>query len=136
MAAIGTEIVASTHMRFITQTDPTGQPWQTLNSEYAATKRNTRILTESGRLRDSINSRATDHEVRVGTNVIYAAIHQLGGIIRPVNASHLFFRIGGNLIVADKVTLPARPYLGISDDDRASISEIVFDFIDRYTGRS
>ncbi|MGN6777580.1 phage virion morphogenesis protein [Rhizobium sp.] len=135
MAAIGTELVASTHMRFVTQTDPDGQAWQALNSEYAGSKRNTRILTESGRLRDSINSRPGNDHVLVGTNVIYAAPHQFGAVIRPKAASHLFFRIGGNLIVANKVTLPARPFLGISGDDETAIAEIVFEFVDRYSGR-
>lgn len=135
MAAIGTGLVASTHMRFITQTDPEGKAWQALNTEYAKDKRNTRILTESGRLRNSINSRPSDHNVLVGTNVIYAAIHQFGGTIKPKNASHLFFRIGGSLVVADSVTLPARPFLGISEQDEAMVSEIVFDFVERYTTR-
>lgn len=134
MSAIGTGLVGSTHQRFITQTDPDGAAWAALDPEYAQGKRNTRILTESGRLRDSINSEAGRDEVRVGTNVIYAAIHQFGGVIKPVSASHLFFRIGGRLIVADQVTLPARPFLGISDEDEAQIAEIVFGFVERRTG--
>ncbi|PDT05711.1 phage virion morphogenesis protein [Rhizobium chutanense] len=135
MAAIGVELVGSTHMRFVTQADPEGQAWQTLNTGYAATKRNSRILTESGRLRDSINSQASNDEVRVGTNTIYAAAHQFGAEIKPKTASHLFFRIGGNMIMVDSVTLPARPFLGISDEDETSIAEIVFDFVDRYSSR-
>ncbi|MBB2685150.1 UNVERIFIED_ORG: phage virion morphogenesis protein [Rhizobium etli] len=135
MSAIGVELVGSTHMRFVTQTDPDGQAWQTLNTGYAETKRNSRILTESGRLRDSINSQASNDEVRVGTNTIYAAAHQFGAEIKPKTASHLYFRIGGHLVVVDSVTLPARPFLGISDDDETSIAEIVFDFVDRYSLR-
>jgi phage virion morphogenesis protein len=135
MAAIGTELVASTHMRFVKQTDPDGNAWQALDEDYAATKRNSRILTESGRLRDSINAQAGNDQVSVGTNVIYAAIHQFGGTIVPKNASHLFFRIGDRLVKTDSVTLPARPYLGISADDETAIAEIVFSFVDRYIKR-
>ncbi len=135
MAAIGTALVASTHMRFVTQTDPDGQAWQALNAEYASGKRNSRILTETGRLRDSINSRPGNDHVLVGTNVIYAAPHQFGAVIEPKSASHLFFRMGGNLIIANKVTLPARPFLGISSDDQTAIAEIVFEFVDRYATR-
>ncbi|WP_417423594.1 phage virion morphogenesis protein [Hoeflea sp.] len=135
MAAIGTGLVGSTHMRFVTQTDPEGQAWAALNSGYAAQKRNSRILSESGRLRDSINSRPGNDEVLVGTNVIYAAIHQFGGDIVPKSASHLWFRIGGALIKASKVTLPARPFLGISSEDEAMISETVFGFLERYSTR-
>lgn len=136
MAAIGTGLVGSTHMRFVTQTDPDGAAWQALNTGYAAGKRNTRILTESGRLRDSINSRAGPQEVRVGTNVIYAAPHQFGAVIKPKTASHLWFRIGGALIKAASVTLPARPFLGISNDDETMIAETIFDFLDRYVPSS
>jgi len=135
MRAIGTGLVASTHMRFVTQTDPDGQAWRALNTAYAADKRNSRILTESGRLRDSINEQAGNDEVRVGTNVIYAAAHQFGAVIKPRSASHLWFRIGGRLIKADSVTLPERPFLGISHDDEVMIAEIVFDFVERYTSR-
>lgn len=135
MAAIGTGLVGSTHMRFVTQTDPEGQAWAALNTGYAAEKRNSRILTESGRLRDSINARAGNDEVLVGTNVIYAAIHQFGGTIAPKSATHLWFRIGGALIKASKVTLPARPFLGISSEDEAMISETVFGFLERMSAR-
>lgn len=132
MAAIGTGLVEGTHQRFITQTDPDGAAWAPLNRDYAEGKRNSRILTESGRLRDSITDHASAREVHVGTNVIYAAIHQLGGTIVPKNATHLYFRMGGRLIKADKVTLPARPFLGISRDDETMISETVFEFLERY----
>lgn len=135
MAAIGTGLVGSTHMRFVTQTDPEGQAWAALNPGYAADKRNSRILTESGRLRDSINSRSSNDEVLVGTNVIYAGIHQFGGTILPKATTHLWFRIGGALIKAAKVTLPARPFLGISSDDEAMIAETVFGFLERVSAR-
>lgn len=136
MAAIGTGLVSSTHMRFVTQTDPDGGAWRSLSTGYAATKRNARILTESSRLRDSINSRPSAAEVRVGTNVIYAAPHQFGATIRPKSASHLWFRIGGALIKALSVTLPPRPFLGISGDDETMIAETIFAFLERYVPTS
>lgn len=131
MNAIGTGLVGSTHRRFITQTSPDGQAWAKLNPEYKKGKRNSRILTESGRLRDSITHRAGRDSVTIGTNVIYAAPHQLGATIKPASASHLWFRMGGNLIKAVSVTLPARPFLGISSDDEAMVAETVFGFIAR-----
>lgn len=135
MHAIGVGLVGSTHQRFISQTDPEGQAWQALNQDYASTKRNSRVLTESGRLRDSVNARASNDEVRVGSNVVYAAIHQLGGTIRPKNGEALIFRIGDRLIKAKSVTLPARPYLGISVQDEAMIAETVFGFLERVSRR-
>ncbi|PCI03857.1 MAG: phage virion morphogenesis protein [Hyphomicrobiales bacterium] len=131
MAAIGTGIVGSTHQRFVSQTEPSGNSWQALNPEYAAGKRNSRILTESGRLRDSISSRPGRDEVEIGTNVIYAGPHQHGAVITPKNGTHLIFKIGGRTVGAKSVTIPARPFLGVSSDDRTMIAEIVFGFLKR-----
>jgi phage virion morphogenesis protein len=135
MRAIGVGLVGSTHQRFIGQKSPEGQAWLAVNSDYAETKRNSRILTESGRLRDSINARATSDEVRVGTNVVYGAIHQLGGTIKPKNGEALVFRMGDRVIFAKSVTLPARPYLGISSEDETMVAETVFGFLERYARR-
>jgi len=46
--------------------------------------------------------------VRIGNNRIYGAIHQFGG---QAGRGH-------------KVTLPARPYLGINGDDEVEITQI------------
>lgn len=132
MSAIGTGLVSSTHRRFISQTSPEGQPWAALNADYKGMKRNSRILTESGRLRDSINDQAGNDWVRIGTNVVYALIHQMGGKIVPKAATHLVFRLASGLVLAKSVTLPARPYLGISDDDQEMIADTVFRFLRRY----
>lgn len=133
MHAIGVGLAGSTHQRFVSQSSPDGHSWTALNPAYAAEKRNIRILTESGRLRDSIHASASADEVRVGTNVIYAAAHQFGAVITPKSASHLVFRMGGRLIMADSITLPARPFLGISSSDETMIAETVFDFFERYS---
>lgn len=129
MSVIGTGLVASTHRRFVTQTSPDGAAWVGLYPAYRPIKRNSRILTESGRLRGSINDQAGNDYVRVGTNVIYAGVHQFGATIRPKNGSHLYFMLATGLVPAKSVTIPARPYLGISDDDRDMIAETVFRFL-------
>ncbi|MDG9793783.1 phage virion morphogenesis protein [Brucella anthropi] len=131
MSAIGSGLVGSTHRRFVSQKSPDGVAWKALNSEYKKTKRNSRILTESGRLRDSINHRAGRDQVTVGTNAKYAAVHQLGATIKPKSASHLVFRLASGIVLAKSVTIPARPYLGISDDDQVMISETVFSALQR-----
>ncbi len=133
MAAIGTGLVASTHMRFVSQKSPEGEAWEPLNPEYAKGKRNSRILTESGRLRNSINDQAGNDWVRVGTNVLYAAAHQFGVTIKPRKSDHLYFRMNGALYVMDEVTLPDRPFLGISRDDEDMIADTVQDFVVRFT---
>lgn len=131
MERIGTGLVASVERRFVSQTDPDGNAWAALNPGYASDKRNSRILTESGRLRGSINKNVGSDQVRVGTNTPYAAIHQFGGTITPKSASHLMFRIGGGFAKVTSVTLPARPYLGISEEDHRMIGEVVEGFVAR-----
>lgn len=57
-------------------------------------------------------------EVDVGTNVIYARIHELGGIIRPVTARMLsWINDAGERVFANLVHIPARPYLRPAMDE-------------------
>lgn len=68
-----------------------------------------KILIRSARLRNSISSRASGTKIYVGTNLVYARIHQMGG-----NAGR-----------GKKVTIPARPFLGISKEDQNEIARII-----------
>ena len=104
-------------------------------------------------------------KVVVGSNLNYARIHHEGGIIRPVNAKYLaipltkeaavkrprdwdntfiakgvIFRKVGNDIEAlyalkKEVTMPARPYMFIDDNTRASLKELVMLYIAKNTRR-
>ena len=60
----------------------------------------------------------TDDGGSVGSDRVYAAIHQLGGIIRPKKSGSLFFSVGGVKIRAKKVTMPARPFFPFTPDGR------------------
>lgn len=45
-------------------------------------------------------------------DVVYARIHELGGVIKPKNAKALRFRLDdGTFAVVKQVKIPARPYL-------------------------
>lgn len=138
MRAIGVGLVEGTHQRFESATDPQGQPWAALNPDYAPTKRGPGILRESamrGGLMGSITFRASPGSVEVGTNKIYAAVHQFGATIQPREASHLVFRLASGVVHARSVTIPARPFLGISKADEATIAETVTDALDRRMAR-
>ena len=108
MDQIGRYLVASTLRRFERERAPDGSPW--LKSARALAEGG-HTLTDTGRLRGSIAHTVTDggRAVEVGSNVLYAAIHQFGG------------RAGRGR----RVTLPARPYLGIDDRDRDAIARIL-----------
>lgn len=81
-----------------------------------------RLNVRTGRLRGSLAAvLLSPGRVSVGTNVVYAAIHEFGGrtaphTIVPIRAGALAFRVGGELVLVRKVehpgsVVPARPYL-------------------------
>ena len=96
-------------------------------------------LIKSGRLRDSIaetGPQLTARSVEVGTNVVYAAIHQFGGIIPPhiIRARRArALRIPGigfrRAVHHPGGTIPARPYLGLSDTDERVIQDLTEDWL-------
>ncbi len=134
MRAVGVGLVEGTHTRFEQAVDPEGNPWAPLLPAYKAIKRGPGILRESamrGGLMGSITFRAGADTVEVGTNKIYAAVHQYGATIVPVKATHLRFFLSGGLVEADSVTIPARPYLGVSTEDARMIEETIVDALDR-----
>lgn len=123
---IGEHLQGSVEERFRTQTDPEGNPWEPLSPFTLANKRNNQILTESGGLRGSIHYQSGSDTLEQGTNKIYGAIHQLGGTIRAKRAPALAIgRPDGEFALVKKVEIPARPYLGLSADDRRAIDAIL-----------
>lgn len=125
---LGAALVSSTQHRFETETDPAGNPWpESLRKQLVGG----RTLTMTAALVQSITHEATDSSVAVGTNVIYAAIHQMGGTIKAKTPQGLRFRGAGNSgwVRKDEVTIPARPFLGVDKDDESMISRIVTDWV-------
>ncbi len=142
MERIGSYLVSSTQLRFEDQKGPDGRPWKP--SERARLQHG-QTLRDTGRLMQSITYRATRRQVEVGTNVIYAPVHQFGAEIRPVRAKWLRFPAPGtdpdptdhdspHWRFAKRVYVPPRPFLGIDADDRAEIVDIVEDAIERAAG--
>lgn len=128
MRAIGTGLVTSTQDRFNDEVSPDGAAWARLNPTYAAGKRGAGILRESamrGGLQGSITYRAGRSEVEVGSNKIYAGVHQQGAVITPKSGGRLVFRLGNRIVHARSVTIPARPFVGISAEDKLMIMETI-----------
>lgn len=82
-----------------------------------------KLLQGEGDLRKSIDvGKITNTSVEVGSSLPYARIHQLGGEIKPKNKKALLVPIGGGrYLQLKKVTIPARPYLVLQDQDGAYI---------------
>lgn len=83
-------------------------------------------LIDSGELRNSIQAEADNDTAIVGTNVLYAPLHHFGGVIAPKNKPFLAFQINGKWVYTKKpITIPARPFMVLSAEDRADILEDV-----------
>ncbi len=131
---IGVYLVHSTHERFNAGTDPQGSPWKPLLPAYAAVKTGTGILIGSGMsggLQGSITFDTGVDSVVWGSNKIYAAVHQFGAVIRPTKAKALRFFLGPTLVIARQVTIPARPYLGLSAADDEEIAELAGRYLNK-----
>ena len=130
LAELGEYGLRSTRARFKTQTAPDGTAWTDLKTWYQKEKRRNKnhILTLDGYLRSRITWQfAGDRTVEIGSNLPYAAVHQFGATIKPRAAKVLMFR--GH--VAKSVTIPARPYLGLSDEDRSEIVGRTLEWLQR-----
>lgn len=99
MASIGQRLVTQADLAFRGERDPWGNAWQRLSRSTLRQRRTgkgtggAKILRDTGRLAGSISYRASADQVVVGTNVVYAAIHQFGGDIqRQAHTKTLYFR--------------------------------------------
>ncbi|MBF0175368.1 MAG: phage virion morphogenesis protein [Magnetococcales bacterium] len=99
---------------FARETSPEGKPWPGL-AESTEKQREKEgkwpgpILQVLGRLAGSVQQEYGPDHASVGTNVIYARIHQLGG---EAGRGH-------------KVYIPPRPFLGLSPSGQGEILDIL-----------
>ncbi len=105
MPRLGEYLLRSTQDRFKSQTAPDGAAWEALAPRTAKRKKYNpdKVLTERGFLRKGIVWQLLNQTtVEIGSNLKYAATHQFGR---------------GNI--------PARPFLGLSDQDHRKIGAII-----------
>lgn len=152
----GAYLVTATQRRFERETAPDGAKWPQLSPRTAAKRIKGRrrgfdnILRVSRRLEQSVAYRISGGELHVGSNVAYAAAHQLGAEIEVAERQQTIFqnydaktdtfdqkfrkKSRSNFardvtVSAHTITIPARPYLGIDDADRTELGHIVTDFM-------
>ena len=103
----------------------------TAMKDYLTGPRPAKLGVRSGRLRSSIfwfvNRRANQIVGTIGTNVVYAPIHEFGGIIVPKRAKWLRFMVRpGQWVSVKKVTMPKRPFLHPAlEDNRQAIMDLI-----------
>ena len=107
------------------KTAPDGTPWK---ANWAGTP----ILTDTRQhLLASLAFYASAEEAVWGASWEFAHVHQEGAVITPRygQALKFWFVKGGHteFVVAKSVTIPARPFVGLSTENRAEIEDLVTD---------
>lgn len=124
--AIAEGLRTSTIERFQAEKSPEEKKWK---QSIRAREEGGKTLTKSTALRSSIRSEASADGLAIGTNDIRAATHQFGDtrIIKAKRKKALRFRINGRWVSKKevKVTIPARPFLGVSEEDEEEIKKLL-----------
>lgn len=116
---IGDILVHNTQERFRTGIGTDDRPWQ---KSWRAQVQGGQTLRDTGRLHNSILVRISGNKIVVGTNVVYAPLMHFGGTIKSKNGTYLKFKTPlGGWVQLKSITIPARPFLGISVDDSQEI---------------
>ncbi len=119
MAGIANLMLEAVEDNFEQERNPeTGAKWPSLSqsTQDARQKKGSwpgKILQVSGSLASSVSQSYGDDFAAVGTNKVYAPIHQFGGKAGRKHAA----------------TIPARPFLGLSQQARQDIIEAVEGYV-------
>jgi phage gpG-like protein len=129
LEVVGSTVVSSVQRNF----EEGGRPVKWKPSKAAQRAGRPTLVDQGyrGGLVGSINYQVEGHRVLVGTNKIYAAIHQLGGrigarVILPVKGKALSWpgaRHPVKKVNWPGATIPARPFLVVQDEDWKKINE-------------
>ena len=106
----------STEENFKEEGRPKWQKWSESTKKYRKKikKYPGQILQLNGNLASSITTYYDDNSAVIGSNLPYAAIHQLGG------------KAGKN----KKVEIPARPYINLSEADQNEILDTIVEYLE------
>ena len=132
-AALAQGVRESTLERFRHGKSPDGRRWK---SSKRAILEGGKTLVKTAQLRNSIHARSDASGFAVGTNAKHAATHQFGEpgrIIRARRKKVLRFQYNGKWVSKKqvRVKIPARPFLGLSEEDMQEMKATVEDFIGR-----
>ncbi len=110
LSDVGEYLLLSHRDRWDEQSSPDGTPWAPLSEKYQAKKQRhaNEILRLNDDLRDTLNYQAEPLSLYFGTPLEYGAAHQFG---------------------RDDINLPARPYLGLSQQDADEVLSILSGYL-------
>lgn len=127
MATIGAYGEETTRERFDTNIGPDGQAWK---QGHRARLEGGPTLVKSRVAQDATTNNPGRDHVEWGTSWQWANVHQFGATIRAKGGGRLGFFIPGiGFRSPHEVVIPARPFVGISDENKTEIDAIIRDYI-------
>lgn len=133
--AMGQTLAESAVQRLaVSNEGPDGETWPESRRAQFKGGRTQHDQGQAG-LAGSITYRALPDAVEIGSPLVYAAQRQFGGTIKAKPGRWLVFdgldESGQpTTYFAKKVTQPARPYLGISDEDADELGGLAVEFLE------
>ena len=121
MHNIGSILEHNTKQRINTGIGTDDKPWQ---KSWRAKMQGGTTLRDTSRLYNSIKYTVSSDgkRVTVGTNVFYAPVMHFGAQITAKNGKYLKFKSSmGGWAQVKSVTIPPRPFLGMSVDDSQEV---------------
>lgn len=116
LLAVGEDLVDSTKRRFETSTGPNGQRWDDNSVVTIDKKGRNKPLVDQGNLMRQISYDVFGgNTLIIGSTMEYAAMQQFGG------SKSEFPNLWGDI--------PARPFLGISEDDEREIIATISNYL-------
>lgn len=122
---LGNTLIAQTQLRFVDEVGPDGIKWP---QSIRARLEGGRTLSDTGALRQSITAQVLQDGVEVGTNLDYALPNQFGATA-TAKGKALTFKLGGKQIFVKSITIPARPFIGVNDENQQELEETVGDYV-------
>lgn len=117
MEEIGSILLDSTKQRFVTGEAPDGTPWVANSPVTLARKKGSRpLIGATGALAEGFQVEASSNSVQISTDKDQALMMQFGGT--KAQFPHLWGDI------------PARPFLGDSEEDRQNILDTISDALE------
>lgn len=126
---LGDILLDGIHDRFDRGVAPNGKPWQ---KSWRAIAQGGKTGRDTGRLLNSFFAKTSNGGVQIATNVVYAPWFHYGAVITPKSKPHLKFRTPkGGWVSAKRVVNPARPILGVSEDDAQNTLLEIEDYLEK-----
>lgn len=124
LRSFGEHLLRSHRRRFTPQVSPDGEPWAPLSPAYRATKKRNvdKVLVLRGYLQGTIRYQVDANTLLFGTNRVYAAVQQFGARKGEFGSTSR----GAPIPWGD---IPARPHVGLSDDDVQEGMRIIRDYL-------